>query len=66
MFPRIVRTGYNAAGHRLTYYLNYSDTEQSIVYAGRAAKELTTGRRVEDGNAFTLRPWGVRIVEEDA
>lgn len=66
VFPRIIRTGYNAAGHRLTYYLNYSDTEQSIAYAGRAAKELTTGRHVEDGTALKLAPWGVRIVEEDA
>lgn len=64
VFPRIIRSGYNESGHRLTYYLNYSAQQQSFVYAGEAAMELTTGREVSYGERLVLEPWGVQIVEQ--
>ena len=64
VFPRIIRSGCNESGHRLTYYLNYSAQQQNFTYAGEAATELTTGRGVSHGDCLVLEPWGVQIVEQ--
>jgi beta-galactosidase len=62
-FPLIIRTGYNAAGHKLTYYLNYSAKEQRVHYKGREATELTSGQSLAGNDTLTLAPWGLQIVE---
>lgn len=63
-FPVIIRRGYNAAGHKLTYYLNYSAQEQQAMHKGAPATELTTGQTVGTNEAVKLLPWGVKITEE--
>ena len=63
-FPLIVRSGQNARGHKLTYYLNYSPAEQQAIYTGGQAMELTENHQVSPGDTLTLAPWGVQIVEE--
>ncbi|MBQ9273789.1 MAG: beta-galactosidase [Succinivibrio sp.] len=64
-FPVIIREGVNEAGHKLTYYLNYSAVKQTASYSGSEATELTAGRALHDGDKVTLEPWGVQIVEEN-
>lgn len=62
-FPIIIRTGYNAAGNQLTYYLNYSAKQQEVVYAGKNATELIDALYLKPGRKITLPPWGVKVVE---
>lgn len=64
-FPLIIRTGQNAKGNQLTYYLNYSDKEQQTIYTGKNAIELTANHSITAGNTITLPPWGVKIIEEN-
>lgn len=64
-FPKIIRTGYNADGHKLTYYLNYSDKEQTVRYEGSSATELTSKKPVAEGDTLTLAPWGLQIIETE-
>lgn len=64
VFPLIIRSGNNAAGNKLTYYLNYSDKAQELRYIGNKAVELTGNRELKAGEMLTLEPWGVQITEE--
>ena len=61
-----VKTGVSRAGHRLRYYLNYSSEAQHFSYAHAAGEEVLTGARVAAGQAMTLAPWDLAIVEEGA
>lgn len=64
LWPVVRRSGTNARGRRLTYYLNYSAQPRSVTYAGRAGTELLGSAPVEAGAVLNLEAWGVNIVEE--
>lgn len=63
-FPCIIRTGTNEAGHRLTYYLNYSDQERSVTYKGNPAAELTSSLKIGPADTLHLAPWDAKVIEE--
>ena len=62
-FPVIQRKGRNEAGHLVTYYLNYSAEEQSVVHPYSDGTELFSGEPVKCGEEIWLPAWGVKIVE---
>lgn len=64
-FPCIIRTGTNKVGHKLTYYLNYSNKEQSIIYKGKDALELTSNLEISHDTTLLLQPWDARVIEEN-
>jgi beta-galactosidase len=64
-FPLIVRGGTLQNGHQVRYVMNYSAKPQRMNYAYARGTELLSGRPVARGQALTLKPWGVAIVEED-
>ena len=64
-WPVVRKTGTNAFGHRVVYYLNYADTESVVNHRGWAGRELLSGPRVGEGELVSLAPWGVQIVEEE-
>ncbi|MTV37173.1 beta-galactosidase [Duganella radicis] len=63
-FPLIVRGGTLNNGHDVRYLLNYSAKQQTIRYEYPDGTELLSGKRVGRGQALTIKPWGVAIVEE--
>lgn len=63
-WPVIVRKGTNDLGKCVRYILNYSAEEQNVVYHGANGTELFSGEAVQDGEAITVSPWNVKIVEE--
>ncbi|SDM64488.1 beta-galactosidase [Paenibacillus jilunlii] len=63
-FPLIVKTGINPQNQTVRYYLNYSDTPQSLVYPHGPAEELLSGREIAAGMELELAPWGAAILLE--
>ena len=63
-YPLIRRTGTNAYGKRVTYYLNYSGENASFVYRGAGATELLDGRPLASGQRCEIRPWDLCVIEE--
>lgn len=63
-WPVIVRKGTNDLGKCVRYILNYSAEEQNVVYHGANGTELFSGKAVQGGEAITVSPWNVKIVEE--
>jgi beta-galactosidase len=63
-FPLITRSGVNAQGRTVRYYLNYSDTPATIGYPHAAGRELLGDTPVAPGQALPIDRWGVLIVEE--
>ena len=61
-FPVIIKTGENDAGERLYYYLNYSDTEQTVTYSFGDGIELLTETSIKHGDKLNLSPWDVTII----
>ncbi|MFC6261376.1 beta-galactosidase [Levilactobacillus fujinensis] len=61
-FPVIVKQGQNDLGKTLTYYFNYSSTEQTVQQPV-AGNELISDQPIQ--SQLKLAPWGVAIVEED-
>ena len=61
-FPVIVRRGVNDMGKEITYFLNYSGAARAV--KGVAGRELLTNQTVLSGEAITLAPWGLAIVEQ--
>jgi beta-galactosidase len=59
-----VRHARNAAGHRLHYYLNFSDSAQSVTYPYGSGTDLLTDGAVRQGAALALKPWDLAIVVE--
>lgn len=72
-YPIVVRQGTNDAGKTVTYFLNYSRETQTFTYPLADGTVLLTtdtqeSNRTDDqtihtGDAITLAPWGVEIVE---
>lgn len=63
-WPVVRKTGTNAFGHRVVYYLNFADTSSTVKHHGRSGTELLSDRSVKAGETLALAPWGVQIVEE--
>ncbi|WP_143462146.1 beta-galactosidase [Levilactobacillus enshiensis] len=59
-FPVIVKQGQNDLGKTLTYYFNYSGTEQTVKQPV-AGNELLSNQPTQ--RSLQLAPWGVAIVE---
>jgi beta-galactosidase len=56
--------GVNQAGRRVNYYLNYSSSPEQFTYESGSGVDLPTGHRVARGEAVTIEPWDLVIVEE--
>ena len=63
-YPVIVRKGTNDYGKTVRYYLNYSGTEQEVLYRYGEGTEILTGTQVQHKERMTVGPWDLRIVEE--
>ena len=61
-FPVVIKTGENDTGERLYYYLNYSDTEQTVTYSFGDGIELLTETSIKHGDKLNLSPWDVAII----
>jgi len=59
-----VRHGRNAQQRMLHYYLNFSDTEQSVSYPYRDGADVLSSVAVKQGQTLKLRPWDLAIVVE--
>ena len=64
MFPLITKSGLNQMGKTIHYYLNYSADTQVFNYPFNDAKELLSGDVVTKNKQVQLKPWGIKIVEE--
>ncbi len=64
--PAAVRakSGTGNDGHAIHYYLNYSSDEQKFAYPRASGEELISGSAIAHGQAVTLAPWGVAVIEE--
>jgi beta-galactosidase len=60
-----VKHGEGRAGKAIHYYFNFSAGPQQVVYAHGAGRELVSDHQIKKGEALSLEPWGVAIVEED-
>lgn len=63
-YPIIVRKGINNLGKTVRYFLNYSAVELEMPYDYKNGIELLENTAVENGTAFQMPAWGVKIVEE--
>ena len=63
-WPVVRKIGTNQAGHRIAYYLNYSDAIAKVTHAGGPGQELLSSLPVAAHQTLPLPPWGVLIVEE--
>jgi beta-galactosidase len=64
--PSVVRvkSGWNATGKNIRYYLNYSSQTQTFPYPHGAGTELLTQRKIGNSATVTLAPWDLAIIEE--
>ena len=63
-FPVIFRSGRNNSNKLIHYVFNYSAHDKEISYPFASGKDLLSGKNMSNGQAFTLKPWDVVIVEE--
>ncbi len=59
-----VKSGLNAAGKTIRYYLNYSGSAQTFQYPYGAGSELLTQREIAKSETVALAPWDLAIIEE--
>ncbi|WP_307527773.1 beta-galactosidase [Pedobacter sp. W3I1] len=63
-FPLITKSGVNNQNKGVHYYLNYSATPKSFVYAYPKGKSLLSGDSIPAQSKHTLPAWGFQIVLE--
>jgi beta-galactosidase len=63
--PIKVKHGSGNSGKRIHYYLNYSGLAQTFKYPYSGATDLLTGKPFEKGQAVSLNPWDLSILEEN-
>lgn len=56
--------GTSNSGKNLHFYFNYSSDTQKFVYPYEAGAELLSDRPTKKGQAVTLEPWELAIIEE--
>ena len=64
-FPIIIKHGYNMNNKKIVYYFNYSECEQKLTYIHNDVVELTSEKRIANGEEIKLSPWNLIVVEED-
>lgn len=64
-FPVVLKSGTNPSGKEIRYYLNYSGDEQEITCRHPAGISLLDGQPLAEDEAFSLAPWGLRILESE-
>lgn len=64
-FPLVIRRGVNSAGRHITFFFNYSGAVMPVSAAHPAGTFLPEGQAAGRDEAFTLPPWGARILETD-
>lgn len=62
-FPLIRKEGTNSFGNQIIYFLNFSGETQTIVYEDLPGTLLLEDRKIHNGEALSLSPWGVAIIE---
>ena len=50
---------------KIVYYFNYSECEQKLTYIHNDGVELTSEKRIANGEEIKLSPWNLIVVEED-
>jgi len=59
-----VKSGLNAAGKNVRFYLNYSSQAQAFKYPYAAGTDLLTLKKIERSETVTLAPWDLAIIED--
>lgn len=62
-FPIIMKNGINVYEHLITYFFNYSQDSQKVLYSGPDGTSLLDGKTVKTHEELTLAPWGTIIIE---
>ena len=62
-FPLIIKSGTNADGRLIRYYLNYSDSERRIPVPEGGGVELLSDTALTEEQEIVLKPWGFGILE---
>jgi beta-galactosidase len=60
-----VRQGTNREGRTITYLFNYSSTAISARYGGPSGHDILTGKAVSAGEALSISPWDLALIEGD-
>lgn len=60
-FPVIIREGISAKEKKVTFLLNYSGEKKRVLWRGDKARELMTGKTVEEEEEILLSEWGCQI-----
>ncbi len=63
-YPLVIRQGTNDQGKTIRYFLNYSGTEMVVTYNFNKGTNLLTNTPLKRGEAVSLKPWDVAIIEE--
>ena len=63
VWPVIIRSGENAAGRKLHFFLNYSEEEKQVIFP-RDLTDILSGERFPSGSAVSLEDWGARVLME--
>lgn len=63
-FPVILRSGVNAEGKTIRYYLNFSGEEQTAELSHQSGIELLSGQGIKVNEPIKLSNWEVKIIEE--
>ena len=59
-----VRSSINEEGHKVHFYLNYSEEVVAQQYLHEEGINLFTGRSIQKGDKLVLEDWDVAIIEE--
>src|SRR4030043_222943 len=64
IYPVVIREGTNDLGKTIRYFLNYSGKDLSIGYDYSKGTNLFTNASLKRGDAISLKPWDVVIIEQ--
>jgi beta-galactosidase len=65
VYPVVLKNGTNDQGNTIRYYLNYSSSEQEIIHNYNAGTDLISNEKISKGEMLILKPWDLKIVEEE-
>jgi len=63
-FPLVQKNSVSNSGKAIHFYMNYSAEPKSVPYLYSGGKELLSNKDIPKGQAISLEPWGVAILEE--